>query len=86
MTEVNCEETKRQVHEYLHSALSKEEIDNITDHIANCDSCESDYDFEHLFNKVVKRACDEAPPAELAERILSRLKGLINDAGEVAHE
>ena len=85
MSEINCEETKRQVHEYLHNALSADEVREITDHIANCDSCESDYDFEHLFNKVVKNACDEAPPAELAERILGRLRSLISEPEAPQH-
>ena len=40
MAEFDCEETKRHVHEYLHNELSDQELQDITAHLANCDSCE----------------------------------------------
>ena len=66
MKPVDCEETKRSVHEYLHGELHEETMDGITAHIANCESCERDYDIESIFNQVVQRSCDEAPPADAA--------------------
>ncbi len=81
--EINCEETKRQVHEYLHNELSEQEISDITAHVANCESCESDYNFEHAFNKVIKQSCDEAEPAELAQRIIDRIR--LIDSGRADH-
>lgn len=83
MSEINCEETKRQVNEYLHNELSAQEVQDITAHIANCDSCETDYDFEVLFNNVIKRSCDEAPPQELAQRIIDRIRAI--DSGRIEH-
>ncbi len=83
MSEINCEETKRQVHEYLHNELSTQEMEDITEHLAHCDSCESDFDFEVLFNNVVQRSCDEAPPAELAQRIVDRIRQM--DSGRADH-
>ena len=58
MKKVNCEEVKKGVHEYLHSELHEEELEEITAHLANCDSCESHYDIEVIFNQVIQRACD----------------------------
>ena len=81
MAEFDCEETKRHVHEYLHNELSDDEIKDITAHLANCDSCEGDYDMEHLFNSVIQRSCDEAPPQELAQRVLDRIRNI--NAGQV---
>jgi anti-sigma factor (TIGR02949 family) len=81
--EINCEETKRQVHEYLHNELSEQEISDITAHVANCESCESDYNFEHAFNRVIKQSCDEAPPDELAQRIIDRIR--LIDSGRAEH-
>ena len=81
--EINCEETKRQVHEYLHNELSEQEIVDITAHVANCESCEGDYNFEHAFNNVIKQSCDEAPPAELAQRIIDRIR--LIDSGRADH-
>jgi len=74
MTEIDCQETKRHVHEYLNNELSKEEMHEITAHLANCDSCEEDYDFEVMFNQVIVRACNEAPPQELADRLLAKIR------------
>jgi mycothiol system anti-sigma-R factor len=80
MSEMNCEDTKRHVHEYLHSELDATEIELITAHLANCDSCEGDYDFENLFNSVIQRSCDEVPPQELGQRILSRIRDINSGA------
>ncbi|MEN9715202.1 MAG: hypothetical protein RJA35_669 [Actinomycetota bacterium] len=79
MTEIDCQETKRHVHEFLQQELSEAEMADITEHIANCDSCENDYDFEVLFNQVIKRSCEEAPPQELADRILGKIREVLEE-------
>lgn len=76
MTEFDCEETKRHVHEYLHNELSETEISEITAHIANCDSCEGDYDVENALNNAISRACGEMPPQELIGRIMGRIRDI----------
>jgi len=72
--QLDCEEVKRSVHEYLHSELHEPELDSVTAHLANCDSCEQHYDIEIVFNQVIQRSCDEAPTEELAERVMQRLR------------
>jgi len=72
--QVDCEEVKRNVHEFLHSELQESDLMDITAHIANCDSCEQHYDIEVVFNQVIQRSCDEAPTEELAERVKQRLR------------
>ena len=74
MKQVDCEDVKRNVHEFLHSELHEDHLDVITAHIANCDSCEEHYDIEIVFNQVIQRSCDEAPAEELAERVMKRLR------------
>lgn len=81
MTELDCQETKRQVHEFLHNELNESEIDDITAHLANCDSCEADYDMENLINGSIKEACDEVPPAQLAERVLAEIRRIQVNGG-----
>ncbi len=83
MAEINCEETKRQVHEFVQEELTASESEAILAHIAHCDSCEADYDFEFAFSKVIKQSCDEAPPRELADRILKRIRNI--NSGEEQH-
>ena len=74
MTNFDCQETKRHVHEYLHNELNDSEIEDITAHLANCDSCETDYDMENLINGSIKEACDEVPPEELAQRVMAEIR------------
>ena len=74
MKQVDCEDVKRNVHEFLHSELHEEQLEVITAHIANCDSCEQHYDIEIVFNQVIQRSCDEAPTEELAERVMNRIR------------
>ena len=37
LKKVDCEEVKKGVHEYLHSELHEEELEQVTAHLANCD-------------------------------------------------
>ena len=74
MKQVDCEEVKRSVHEFLHSEMQLEQQEDITAHLANCDSCEEHYDIEIVFNQVIQRSCDEAPAEELAKRVMARLR------------
>lgn len=74
MKQFDCQETKMHVHEYLHKQLSEQELDEITAHLANCESCDNDYGLESLVNGMLKGACSEVPPAELAERVMKRIR------------
>jgi len=80
MAEFDCQETKRHVHEYLHQELSEAEIREVNVHLANCDSCESDYDLENTINGTIEKHCSEVPPQELADRIMVRIRAI--QAGE----
>jgi anti-sigma factor (TIGR02949 family) len=72
--QVDCEEVKRSVHEFLHAEMQTEQQEDITAHLANCDSCEEHYDIEIVFNQVIQRSCDEVPAQELAQRVMERLR------------
>lgn len=76
MSDLNCEETKRQVHEFLHSELAESEINDITTHLANCDSCEKHYDVEVILNQVIQRSCSEEAPADLADKVMARIRDI----------
>jgi anti-sigma factor (TIGR02949 family) len=78
MAEFDCEETKARVHEYLHNEMRPEDQQDITAHLALCDSCEEEYDLEVHINQVIQRSCDEVPPKELAERVLRRIREIQN--------
>lgn len=74
MKQVDCEEVKRSVHEFLHAEIATDQQEDITSHLANCDSCEEHYDIEIVFNQVIQRSCDEVPAEELAQRVMQRLR------------
>jgi anti-sigma factor (TIGR02949 family) len=71
---VDCEEVKRNVHEFLHAQMQSDQQEDVTAHLANCESCEEHYDIEVVFNQVIQRSCDEAPAEELAQRVMQRLR------------
>lgn len=75
---VDCEETKVRVHEYLHQELQEPEMEAITAHLANCETCEREYDIEVVFNQVIQHSCGEVPPPELAQRVLNRIRDIQN--------
>ena len=81
--EMNCEETKKHVHEYLQKELTEGELDAITAHIANCDHCEWEYDFESVLNRVIKISCSDAPPEEIAKRVLEKIRTI--DLNDIKH-
>lgn len=81
MQPADCEDTKQSVHEYLHNELAENDIEAITSHLANCESCERSYDIEVILNQVIQRSCDEAPTEELAQRVLKRLREVQNHEG-----
>ena len=74
MNPVGCDEVKRNVHEFLHAQMQSDQQEDITAHLANCESCEEHYDIEVVFNQVIQRSCDEAPAEELAQRVMKRLR------------
>ena len=75
--ELDCQETKKHVHEYLHSELSEQELDDITAHLANCDSCEADYDLESTINKKIEENCGTVPSGELIDGIKGRIQQIL---------
>lgn len=74
----DCQQSKKRVQEYLKNELTESEMKAITEHVATCEQCESEYDFEVLFNSVIQRSCSEAPPEELAERVLQKIRDQIS--------
>lgn len=74
MAEIDCEETKSKVHEYLHNELGPDHQKDITAHLALCDSCEQEYDLEVYLNKALARSCDEEPPQKLAQKVLDYIR------------
>lgn len=80
MTEMNCQEIKQKVHEYLFSELTSDQLDYITAHIANCDTCDAEYGLEDAINKKIEKYCSTVPSEKLLEGIKNRIRQI--QAGE----
>lgn len=76
MNDFDCAETQRQVHEYLQAELTGPMADAVTAHLANCDSCDSEFHIENKLNEMIKQACGEEPRAELLQVVQERLRNL----------
>ena len=75
MTEtMSCQEIKQKVHEYLANELTPEQLEFITEHIANCDTCDAEYGLEDAINRKIEEYCNVVPPESLLDGIKNRLR------------
>ncbi|GGH59346.1 mycothiol system anti-sigma-R factor [Rothia aerolata] len=76
-----CSEHLTSIYEYLDGALSCDDLQELQDHLAHCETCAKEYDLECVIRSVMKRSCCEPAPADLKTRILQR----IDDIRESEH-
>ncbi|RJN33061.1 mycothiol system anti-sigma-R factor [Nesterenkonia natronophila] len=75
----DCESTAEaverleRIYEYLDGALSRDDINDVQNHLSDCPECASDYDLECLIRSVVKRSCTEQAPETLKLTIIQRI-------------
>ena len=74
MTDCGCEKAKAELEEYLHNELCKEDVADITEHMANCRDCAGEARVGEVLMKAVQRACRETAPADLREQVLLRIR------------
>ncbi|MBT2513919.1 mycothiol system anti-sigma-R factor [Arthrobacter sp. ISL-30] len=73
----DCDDARMQrIYEYLDGALTKKDITEIKDHLADCPECSEEYDLECLIRSMVKRSCTEAAPENLKNSILDRIHSI----------
>ena len=70
---VNCTEALTKLFEFLDAEIGEVDGDRIRQHLADCEPCLGEYDFEDHLKKVVRRSCHETAPVELHERIREQL-------------
>jgi anti-sigma factor (TIGR02949 family) len=70
----DCEDDRmKRIYEYVDGALSREDLNEIKQHLDGCEECAQEHSLECLIRSVVKRSCQEAAPQTLKERILDRI-------------
>ena len=72
----DCEKARSELEEYLHNELGAEDADDIREHMAHCDSCESEHHVGVVMMEVVQRACRETAPQDLRAQVLARLRAI----------
>jgi mycothiol system anti-sigma-R factor len=73
MTDCGCD---KDLEEYLHNELCKEDAADIREHLANCPSCTHEHHVGIVLTEVVQRACKETAPDDLRQQILVKLRSI----------
>lgn len=76
MTDSGCEKAKKDLEEYLHNELCKEDAADIREHMDNCSDCESELHVGVVLTQVVQRACTETAPEDLRAHVLDALRAM----------
>lgn len=65
----DCNETLRELYQYLDGELTEANRDHIREHLDDCSPCLAAFDFQAELRMVVKNRCVDQVPASLRERI-----------------
>jgi anti-sigma factor (TIGR02949 family) len=76
MTDCGCEKARAELEEFLHNELSRGELDDIVEHLANCHDCEGEHHVGVVLTEKVRRACAERAPEDLRMQVLMKLRGV----------
>jgi len=76
----DCEESIRQLYEFLDGELTPERRTSIRTHLDDCSHCLDAFGFETELRVIVSQHCRERVPEELKDRIARMIAGLA-DAG-----
>lgn len=69
-----CREVLDDLEQYLDGECSDQLAGEIADHLADCPPCLSRSDFERALRDLIARRCRDTAPADLVERVRSRLR------------
>jgi anti-sigma factor (TIGR02949 family) len=76
MTDCGCDKAKRELEEYLHNELGRDDAADIREHLANCSDCTSEHHVGQVLTEVVQRACTETAPEDLRAQVLMKLRSI----------
>lgn len=69
MADEDCNETLRELYQYLDGQLSEADRDHIQQHLDDCSPCLAAFDFEAELRLVIRHRCVEQVPDDLRQRI-----------------
>ncbi len=71
-----CEVARRDLEEYLRNEICQGSQADIRAHLESCASCQDEERAARTLTEAVSRACQEAAPEDLRDRVLLRLREL----------
>ena len=69
MTDCGCDKAKAELEEFLHRELSETDLQDIQEHLDNCEDCSTEHLVGLTLIQKVQRACQEKAPDELRASI-----------------
>lgn len=75
MSDCGCAKAKKDLEEYLHHELCKEDAADIREHLSNCPDCAREHRVGLALTETIQRACrDEVAPEELRVHVLTAIR------------
>lgn len=72
-TQAEAAQRLERIYEYLDGALSRSDLEEVQDHLSDCQECAQDYDLERLIRTSVRRSCSEQAPETLKLTIIEKI-------------
>ena len=69
----DCNETLRELYQYLDGELTEDDRTHIQEHLDDCSPCLEAFDFEAELRMVIRHRCIEQVPDELRARVEAAL-------------
>ena len=65
----DCNETLREIYEYLDGELTNDEKARLRHHLEECQPCFEAFDFEAELREVIRKRCTESVPNSLRDKV-----------------
>ncbi len=65
----DCNETLREIYEYLDGELTNDEKAKLRRHLEECQPCFEAFDFEAELREVIRKRCTESVPESLRDKV-----------------
>jgi mycothiol system anti-sigma-R factor len=70
----DCNETLREIYEYLDGELTNDEKAKLRHHLEECQPCFEAFDFEAELREVIRKRCTESVPDSLRDKVRQALE------------
>ncbi len=86
MSDCGCDEAQKRVHDFLSQELDDQKSQDVIDHLANCDDCESEYYVEERVKTLVKLNLGDEINPELRQSLEARLIAVAAEIARIEQE